>query len=214
MKRLTLATAILLAACVSPHAPPTHQHSFADAEKWARVFDEPERDAWQKPHEVIQALGLKPDAAVADIGAGTGYFAVRLAHLVPKGKVYAVDVEPGMVDYLEKRAQREQLPNLLALEGEPGDPRLPARVDLVLIVDTVHHIEERERYFEKLKSALKPGGRVAIIDFRIEAKQGPPRHSRIAPERVKSELAAAGYALAQEHGFLPQQYFLVFTARD
>jgi predicted methyltransferase len=214
MKRLTLATAILLAACVSPQAPHTHQHSFADAEKWARVFDEPERDAWQKPHEVIQALGLKPDAAVADIGAGTGYFAVRLAHRVPKGKVYAVDVEPGMVDYLEKRAQREQLPNLLALEGEPGDPRLPARVDLVLIVDTVHHIEERERYFEKLKSALKPGGRVAIIDFRIEAKQGPPRHSRIAPERVKSELAAAGYALAQEHGFLPQQYFLVFTARD
>jgi ubiquinone/menaquinone biosynthesis C-methylase UbiE len=214
MKRLTLATAILLAACVSPQAPHAHQHSFVDAEKWARVFDDPERDAWQKPHEVIQALGLRPDAAVADIGAGTGYFAVRLAHLVPKGKVYAVDVEPGMVDYLEKRAQREQLPNLLALEGEPGDPRLPARVDLVLLVDTVHHIEERERYFEKLKGALKPGGRVAIIDFRIEAKQGPPRHSRIAPERVKSELAAAGYALAQEHGFLPQQYFLVFTARD
>src|SRR5437867_2023109 len=110
MKWLALAGLIALAAaCVSPQAPRTHQHGFADAEQWAQVFDDPERDAWQKPHEVIQALGLRPDAAVADIGAGTGYFAVRLAHRVPKGTVYAVDVEPGMVSYLEKRAQREQL---------------------------------------------------------------------------------------------------------
>src|SRR5215470_14968875 len=80
-------------AAQPPHA---HQHSFGDAEKWSQVFDDPKRDAWQKPHEVIQALALKPDAVVADIGAGTGYFAVRLARMLPKSKVYAVDVEPDM----------------------------------------------------------------------------------------------------------------------
>ena len=82
---------------VAAQTPHTHQHSFGDADKWAKVFDDPERDAWQKPHEVIQALALKPDAVVADIGAGTGYFSVRLAHMVPQGRVYGVDTEPDMV---------------------------------------------------------------------------------------------------------------------
>jgi len=113
-----------------------------------------------------------------------------------------------------KRAEREKLANLVALKGDAEGVRLPEKVDLALVVDTYHHIEERERYFEKLKRSLKPGGRVAIIDFRLEARAGPPKHTRIAPERVKSELAAAGYTLEQEHGFLPEQYFLVFSPRD
>jgi SAM-dependent methyltransferase len=200
----------LFALPAAGQTPATHQHRFGDAEKWSQVFDDPKRDEWQKPHAVIQALALEPDAVVADVGAGTGYFSARLAHMLAKGRVYAVDIEPAMVKHLAERAKREQLANMVAVAGTPADPRLPGKADLVLFVDTYHHIDEREQYFRKLRGALKPGGRIAIIDFRLDSPQGPPKHARIAPERVKSELAAAGYALAGEHPFLPYQYFLLF----
>ena len=204
---------IFLAAFVSLAAaqtPGTHQHSFGDSEKWAHVFDDPKRDEWQKPHEVIQALKLKPDAVVADLGAGTGYFAARLANMLRKGRVYAVDLEPDMVKHLARRAKDEHLANLVAVQASAEDARLPARVDLMLLVDVYHHIDAREAYFRKLRGALKPGGRVAIIDFRSDSPEGPPKEARLSPERVKQEMKAAGYALAEEHAFLPRQYFLVF----
>lgn len=196
-----------LAVAQSPH---THEHSFGGAEKWAQVFDDPQRDAWQKPHEVIQALALKPDAVIADIGSGTGYFSARFAHMVPKGRVYGVDTEPDMVKYLAERAKREGLKNVIAVAGTPNDPRLPEKADLIILVDVFHHVGDRERYFRKLSESLKPGGRVAIIDFRMDSPEGPPKRARIAPDRVKTELKGAGYALVQEHTFLPNQYFLVF----
>ena len=159
----------------------------------------------------MQALALKPDASVADIGAGTGYFSVRLAHMLPKGRVYAVDTEPDMVKHLAERAKREGLKNVSAIAGKPDDPRLPQKVDVVLMVDVHHHIDDRERYFRKLAGSLKPDGRVAIIDFRMDSPEGPPKSARVAPERVKAELKSAGYDLVREHGFLPNQYFLVFA---
>lgn len=146
----------------------THQHSFAGAEGWAKVFDDPARDAWQKPYDVIQALGLRPNSIVADIGSGTGYFSARLAHFVPKGRVYGVDVEPEMVKYLRDRAKREGLSNITAVAGEPGEPRLPERVDVILMVDVLHHITDRKRYLRKLRDSLNPGGRVAC---RVSAMQ-------------------------------------------
>jgi predicted methyltransferase len=202
--------ALLSAGPVPAQTPHSHQHSFGDAEKWAKVFDDPKRDAWQKPHEVIQALALKPDAVVADIGAGTGYFSVRIAHMIPKGRVYGVDTEPGMVKHLAERAQRAGLKNVTAVAGKPGEPRLPEKADLIVFVDVYHHVEERERYFRQLQNSLKPGGRIAVIDFRMESPVGPPKHARIEPDRVKDEMKRAGYVLAQEHAFLPNQYFLVF----
>jgi len=218
MKRFSALMAVLVmsvaagwlpgpAAAQSPH---THQHSFGNAEKWAKVFDDPERDAWQKPHEVIQALALRPDAVVADIGAGTGYFAARLANMTPKGRVYGVDTEPDMVKYLAERAKREGLKNLTAIAGKPGDPRLPEKADLILFVDVYHHVEDRERYFRQLQKSLKADGRVAVIDFRMDSPVGPPRSARIEPDRVRAEMQRAGYALAREHAFLPNQYFLTF----
>jgi predicted methyltransferase len=207
---VAIGVALLPAGPVSAQTPHTHQHSFGDAEKWAKVFDDPERDAWQKPHEVIQALALKPDAIVADIGAGTGYFSMRFAHMVSQGRVYGVDTEPGMVKHLAERAKREGLNNVTAVQGKPGDPQLPEKTDLILFVDVYHHVENRERYFRNLGSALKPGGRVAIIDFRMDSPVGPPKKARVEPGRVKAEMQRAGYMLAQEHAFLPNQYFLVF----
>ena len=206
-------SALLAAGAVWAQSPATHHHGFSDAEKWSHVFDDPARDAWQKPHEVIQALALKPDAVVADIGAGTGYFAARLANMLPKGTVYAEDIEPDMVTYLGERARRDKLPNLLAVAGTPGDPRLPGKVDLALLVDVYHHIEQRERFFSQLRAALKPGGRVAVIDFRPDAPNGPPQAMRLPAETVKQEMAKAGYTVQAEHAFLPQQYFVVFAPR-
>ncbi|MGZ5121778.1 MAG: class I SAM-dependent methyltransferase [Burkholderiales bacterium] len=191
--------------------PHTHQHTFGDAQKWSKVFDDPKRDAWQKPHEVIQALGLKPDAIVADIGAGTGYFAVRLAHMVPDGRVYAVDTEPDMVKHLAERAKANGVNNLTAVAGKADDARIPEKADVLLLVDVYHHIDKRETYFRKLGDSLKPSGRVAIIDFTPESPMGPPKSMRVTAGRVKSELKTAGYDLVQEHAFLPNQYFLVFS---
>jgi predicted methyltransferase len=207
---LFLAAAACLAGTATAQSPDSHQHRFSDAERWAHVFDDPKRDAWQKPHQVIQALALKPDAVVADIGAGTGYFAARLARMLPSGKVYAVDVEPDMVKYLAERATKEKLANLVALAGTADDARLPEKADVILLVDVYHHIDRRDRYFRRLRESLKPGGRLAVIDFRMDSPAGPPRSARIAPERVVAELKAAGYSLSQEHDFLPRQYFLVF----
>ncbi len=188
-----------------------HHQRFQNAERWSQVFDDPARDGWQKPDEVIRTLRLGPEAAVADIGSGTGYFAVRLARAVPKGRVYGADLEPGMVKFLNERAAREGLPNLRSVQAAPESPNLPDPVDVVLLVDTYHHIARRPAYFEALRKQLRPGGRVAIVDFTLDSPTGPPRRARIAPETVKSEMARAGYRLAEEHGFLPHQYFLVFA---
>jgi predicted methyltransferase len=211
MRLLLVCALASVAAFAAAQTPHTHQHSFRDAEKWAHVFDDPARDAWQKPHEVIQALGLQADARIADLGAGTGYFAARLANMLAQGRVYAVDIELDMVRYLEARAKREGLRNVVAIKGEPDDPRLPEKVDLILLVDVYHHIEARADYFRRLRASLRPGGRVAIIDFRLDSPAGPPRAARVAPETVKAEMSAAGYAAPAEHSFLPYQYFLVFA---
>ena len=207
---IILAGAWLVALPAAAQSPHTHDHSFGDADKWAKVFDDPKRDAWQKPHQMIQALALKPDAVIADIGSGTGYFSVRFAQMVPKGRVYGLDTEADMVKYLAERAKRQGLGNVFAVKAEPGDPRLPEKADLVLLVDVYHHVEGREKYFDHLRSSLRPGGRVAIIDFRMMSPEGPPIAARIPPEEVKDEMKRAGYALEREHDFLPNQYFLVF----
>lgn len=187
---------------------------FNDAEKWAKEFDNPERDAWQKPEEVLDALHLQPTSRVADIGAGTGYFSVRIAKRVPEGKIFAADVELDMVRYLGARAEREHLSNFTAVLARTEAANLPEPVDVVLVVDTYHHIDDRTRYFAALTSSLRPGGRLVIIDFKADSPNGPPAHYRIPPERAGEELAAAGYTLTEKFEFLPRQYGLVFTKRD
>ncbi len=191
-------------------SPPTHQHRFDDPKAWSRVFDDPARDKWQKPGEVIRTLALKPNDRVADIGAGTGYFAVRLARAVPEGTVFAADIAPKMVEHLGARAKAENLTNMRAVQAGEDSPRLPEPVDVILLVNTYHHIEKRADYFRKLKASLKPGGRVAIIDFKLDAPQGPPKRTRISAERITAEMKQAGYALARAHGILPHQNFLIF----
>ena len=186
---------------------------FDDAEKWAKEFDNPERDAWQKPDEAVEALGLTPAMSVADIGAGTGYFAVRIAKRVAQGKVFAADAEPDMVRYLAGRARHEHLANVVPVQAGADAANLPEPVDLILVVDTYHHIGNRTQYFAKLQASLRPGGRLVIIDFTADSPIGPPPQHRIPPEKVAEELGAAGYALSETRQILPRQYFLVFQKR-
>ncbi len=187
-------------------------HSFSQAEVWAKEFDDPSRDAWQKPDQVLDALTLDRKALVADIGAGTGYFSVRLAKRVTEGKVFAIDVEPDMLRYLSERAHREHLNNVFPVVANQESPNIPDAVDVILIVDTYHHIDDRPAYFSRLKKSLRPQGRLAIVDFKPDSPEGPPPEHRIPVEKVTEELKAAGYSLVAAHSFLPRQYFLLFTA--
>lgn len=215
MIRAWLALAVLLAAlpAAAQHGGQPMHGRFDDAEKWSKIFDDPARDEWQKPAQVIAALKLPGDASVADIGSGTGYFAVRLARAVPRGRVYGADLEPDMVRFLNARAAREGLANLASHVAAPDDPKLPASVDLALVVDTYHHIANRSGYFERLKKSLKPAGRIAIVDFKLDSPVGPPAPHRIAPEQVRKEMERAGYRLQEAPDVLPYQYLLLFAPR-
>lgn len=188
-------------------------HRFERADEWVAQFDSPDRDAWQKPDVVLAALALRPDMTVADLGAATGYFAVRLARAVSRGRVVAVDVEPDMVRYLGERATREGLTNLTAAQGEPADPRLTAPVDVALVVDTYHHIADPTRYFGKVRDALRPGGTLAIVDFKKDAPAdapGPPAAMRIADDIVVAHLAKLGFShVRTDRDALPYQYIVV-----
>ena len=186
-------------------------HDFHDAAAWAKVFDDPARDAWQRPADVMHLLDLRPGMTVADLGAGTGYFEPHLARLVgPTGHVLALDVEPEMVRYLRDRAAREGLANVEARIVPPDDPTLPPHgVDRVLIVDTWHHISDREAYARKLAAGLTPGGTVTVVDFTRESAMGPPVSARVPPDQVVAELAAGGLLAAVVAETLPEQYVVV-----
>jgi ubiquinone/menaquinone biosynthesis C-methylase UbiE len=193
-----------------PAKPDHMQHRFDDPERFAKSFDDPARDGWQMPDRVIGALGLRRDSLVADVGAGTGYFSVRLAKAVPAGTVYAVDVEHAMLAHVGKRAADERLTNIVPVHATSTSPNLSKPVDVVLVVDTYHHLPSRSTYFADLRQSLTPGGRVAIIDFRKDSPEGPPREFRFEAEQIIGEMQQAGYVLETRHDFLPRQHFLIF----
>ncbi|MDX2091235.1 MAG: methyltransferase [Kofleriaceae bacterium] len=196
------------------HGGPMH-HRFEHADEWAKKFDDPARDAWQQPERVIAALELKPDSVVADVGAGTGYFAMRIAKQVPQGKVIATDIEPDMVRYLTERAQREQLPNVEARLAKEADPGLaPAGVDRILVVDVWHHLADRKAYAKALAAALAPGGMLAVVDFKLEAEQGPPKQHRLPSEAIIDDLRSAGLVAEVSATQLPDQYIVVARPRS
>jgi ubiquinone/menaquinone biosynthesis C-methylase UbiE len=178
------------------------------------MFEGSERDAWQKPDEVVKQLQLRAGDVVADIGAGTGYFTRRFAVAVgPRGKAIGLDIEPTMVTHINEEARKQRLTNLSARQVPPHDPQLaPRSVDVVFICDTYHHMQERVAYARLLAQALKPSGRVVIVDFQKRPLPlGPPMEWKLAPEAVTEEFRQAGFQLARSVEFLPYQYFLEFT---
>jgi ubiquinone/menaquinone biosynthesis C-methylase UbiE len=185
-------------------------HRFDDADKWAQMFDAPDRDAWQRPDEVVTVMEPMPGQTIADVGAGTGYFLSRLSRAVgPEGRVLGIDIEPSMVDHMRSRADREGLKNVEALVAKADDPGLaPASADRILIVNTWHHIASRGAYAAKLRAALAPGGAVFIVDFTEEAERGPPREHRLSAEAVIAELIEGGLAAEVVAEGLPDQYIV------
>ena len=204
-------------AAAQEKAPRTHEEMHQlhrDPKAYIAMLEDPRRDAYQKPDEVVAALALKPGETVADIGSGSGYFTLRFAPRVgPTGRVYAVDVDPDMVRHLNRRLRDTGVRNVQTVLADPADPLLPdASVDRFVVVNTWHHVEKQPEYLALLKRMLTPGGQVVMIDFqKRELPVGPPLAMKIAREDLVAQMAANGFRLAQEHTFLPYQYFLVFA---
>ena len=187
-----------------------------DPKAYIGALEDPKRDAYQKPHEVIHALNLKSGEVIADIGAGSGYFTFHLArHVGDKGKVYAVDVSPEMILHINRRIRELKANNVVTVLADPDDPLLPDRsVNRFFFSDSWHHIENQSKYLSLMKRMLKPGGAVVMIDFhKKELPVGPPMNMKIAREDLIKQLDSNGYRLTKEHSFLTYQYFLVFAPR-
>lgn len=225
MQRRTLWTACLVVAIAraalgaAGQAPATAHEAHRlhrDPAAYIAALEDPKRDAYQKPQEVMKALDLTPGEVIADIGAGSGYFALRLAHHVGReGHVYAVDVSPEMIRHLNGRIRDAGLLNISTILAPPDDPLLPRPVDRFLIVNVWHHIEDQAGYLALMKKVLKPGGQVVMIDFhKKDLPVGPPADMKIAREDLIRQMEQHGFEVAREHTFLPYQYFLVFTIRD
>jgi ubiquinone/menaquinone biosynthesis C-methylase UbiE len=188
-----------------------------DIKKYLEQLDSEDRDQYQKPRQVIEALNLRPGLAVADLGSGSGYFTRRFIEAVTEtGKVYAVDVEPEMLKYTEESVvhmHRSYTAEFIL--ARPDNPKLPYEsIDLLFLCNTYHHLEERAKYFSDTKSSLKPGGRLAIIDFYNDERSGElgfPKQHLVPRDTVITELTKAGYRVVREHTFLPRQYFLEFV---
>jgi len=194
---------VALGQVTQQHHPP------ASADEYAKVLEDPSRNEWQKPHEVVTALALKPAEIIADIGAGTGYFARRFAQHA--GKVYAVDIDEKLLAIARSKAPA----NLQTILAVPDDPRLPPQsVDTIFFCDVLHHIENRAAYYAKLARILRPGGRIVVIDFyRKPLPVGPPPSMKLTDQEVIAEFQKAGFSLAKRLDTLPYQYFLFFLKR-
>jgi arsenite methyltransferase len=179
-------------------------------------LDQPQRDQDQKPGQVVDALALKPGIHVADLGAGSGYFTRRFVEAIgDTGKVYVIDIEPEALKYVEDSLiHMHRSFEAEFILARPDNPKIPLEsVDLIFVCDTYHHLEDRSTYFRNVKSSLKPGGRVAIIDFYHDERSGEldfPKRHLVPRDTVIEEMTGAGYRLAREHTFLPKQYFLEF----
>lgn len=205
--------ALLLAAAAQA---PALQLGSRSTEEWIKRLERPERIAGLKIDEIIPRLNLKPGDIVADIGAGTGVFSRPLARAVgPQGKVLAVDIDQGLLDYINKRAAEEKIENIETVLGKFDDPNLPSRqVDVAFFHDVLHHIEKRDAYLKALASYLKPNGRIVVIELDKDDPDTPHRDDPemlISKEQVNEWMAAAGFRPVEEFDFLKGKWFVVYA---
>jgi ubiquinone/menaquinone biosynthesis C-methylase UbiE len=178
-------------------------------------LETPDREQWQKPDLIMDALGIADGSVVADLGAGGGWFSLQLARRVgPNGRVYAEDIQSSMIEAIRRRVMRENLTNVTPVLGTPSDPRLPSGLDAVLIVDTYHEIEDPVALLKAVAAALKPSGRLGIVDYSPGGGgPGPAADQRINPDAVKKAAQAAGLQFTMREDVPPFQFLLVFTRR-
>jgi ubiquinone/menaquinone biosynthesis C-methylase UbiE len=197
--------ASVLVLLLAPQVEHQH-HPPRSAEEYAKALESSSREKWQKPRDVVEALKLKADEVIADIGTGSGYFSRRFAHHA--GKVLAVDIDARLLELTGK----DKPGNLETVLAATDDPKLPdGSVDTIFFCNVLHHIDNRPAYYAKLDRALKAGGRIVIVDFyKKKLPVGPPPSMKLTAEQVESELQAAGFRRTASHNFLPYQYFLEF----
>jgi ubiquinone/menaquinone biosynthesis C-methylase UbiE len=204
---LTFAVGLLAAA-----VPVRAQLGARSTEEWLKTLDSQNRVARLKVEEAVSRLGLPPGAVVADIGAGSGVFTLPLARAVPQGRVYAVDIDRGLVDHIARKVEEARAANVRPVLGAFTDPQLPARdVDLAFIFDVLHHIEDRATYLRSLASYLRPGGRIAVIDFHPEL--GPHKNDpklQVTRDQTREWMAAAGLRPLAEHPLYDDKWYVVY----
>jgi arsenite methyltransferase len=212
---------IASAALVRAHAPGKSglpqeiQRMHQDSDAYIAMLEGPQRDAEQKPDEVVAALNLKEGETVADIGAGSGYFSFRFAQKVgDSGRVYAVDIDPDMIIHMNRRIRDLKLKNVVTVLSAPDDPLLAdASVDRFFICNTWHHIENQAQYLALMKKMLKPRGQIIMVDYKKDSPKGSLPRMRISREDLIEQMNSGGFTLSKEHTFLPYQYFLIFESR-
>ncbi len=175
-----------------------------------------EREQEEAPSKAIDALDLKAGMVIADIGAGSGYYTSRIAKkIAPSGRVYATDIQPGMIEILERRVKAEGLANVTTILGAMDDPRLPpASIDLAIMVDVYHELQQPQLFLQRLKPAFKPGGRLVLLEFRKEDPQVPILEvHKMSVAEVKTELEAEGFAVDRVIDVLPWQHIIVLRVK-
>jgi len=224
MKKLSVATLVAVATAIvaaqtvaTPGVHPISGRRFANVMGWqgAEWLERTEREIEEEPDKALDALGTLTGATVADVGAGSGYFTVRLAARVgPKGRVYANDLQPEMLKMLGGRLAREQVANVTLVQGAVDNPKLPAgSLDLVLMVDVYHEFSEPQKMLRAIRTALKPAGRLVLLEYRKEDPDVPIRFEhKMSVQEAKIELEAEGFRLAKVDGRLPRQHILIFSA--
>ena len=185
---------------------------FADVEKYIAFLERADRAAWQKPDEVVAALGLKGTETVFDLGAGSGYFSFRFARALPTGRVIAADTEAEMIRHIHHRAMSEGVRNVEVKLIAPTDPGVSSEADLVFVCDVLHHVADRPAWLAKLAGALRHGARFVLIEFKQgKLPEGPPESAKIPRAELVELVTKAGFVLTSEHkNLLPYQVFLVF----
>lgn len=223
MRKLATASfAVILAATVAaqivatPGVHPVSGRRFANVMGWqgADWLERSERGVEEQPDTALDALGPLIGMTVADLGAGSGYFTVRLASRVgPKGRVYANDIQPEMLKMLGARLATERIANVTLVQGQVDDPKLPASsLDLVLMVDVYHEFSEPQKMLRGIRMALKPGGRLVLLEYRKEDPDVPIRlEHKMTVAEAKLELEAEGFRLSKVDGRLPRQHILIFA---
>jgi SAM-dependent methyltransferase len=196
-------------------APPSQQrgHRLFQPQDLGKL-EGPDREAWQRPELIMDALGIGDGSVVADLGAGGGWFTVRLAKRVgPNGVVFAEDIQPQMVEAIQRRVQREGLRNVTTVLGAADHPSLPVeRLDAALMVETLYEVEDRHSLLTNVRAALKPAGRLGIVEYRTDGGgPGPPPEQRLPPAQVIRSVETAGFRFVRQEQFLPYQYLLIFT---